>query len=177
MTEQEYKKEIVPKLKEVLKIKNVMAVPRLKKIVINCGMGEAVADKKIIDNMAKQLAQIAGQKPIVTTAKKAISSFKIREGMPIGIKITMRNKRMYDFFTRLISIVLPRVRDFRGLKKTSFDGAGNYSFGMTEQLIFPELDYSMIDKIRGFQITFVTTAKTNEEATMLLTYLGLPFEK
>jgi large subunit ribosomal protein L5 len=154
-----------------------MAVPRLVKIVINCGIGEAVLDKKILDNMGKQLTQITGQKPIITKAKKAISSFKLRENMPIGLKITLRKKRMYDFFTKLISIVLPRVRDFRGLRKTSFDKAGNYSMGLTEQLIFPELEYSMVDKIRGFQLTFVTTAKTDKEALVLLEHLGMPFEK
>lgn len=177
MTRTEYKKTIVPKLQTELGLTNPHAVPELKAIVLNCGMGEAIADKKVLDAMAKQFAIITGQKPVVTKARKAISSFKIREGMPIGLKVTLRGRRMYDFLTRLIAIVLPRVRDFRGVSGKSFDGSGNYSLGFSEQMIFPELDYSVIDKTRGFQLTFVTTAKSDAHARSLLALMGIPFEK
>jgi large subunit ribosomal protein L5 len=177
MNEKEFTKNIVPKLQKELNIKNSMMVPRLVKITINCGMGEAVNDKKIMDSMSKQIMMITGQKPIMTIAKKAISSFKIREGMPIGLKVTLRKQRMYDFFTKLVSIVLPRVRDFRGLKRTSFDGTGNYTLGLSEQLIFPELDYSMIDKVRGFEIVCTTSTHDDKEAFALFSSLGMPFEK
>lgn len=172
-----YRKEILPKLSKELKISNPMAVPRLVKIVVNAGLGEALSDKKVLDKMQAQLAVICGQKPKVTHAKQAISSFKLREGDPIGLKVTLRGKRMYNFLTKFVSIALPRVRDFRGIPSRGFDGNGNYTLGLTEQTIFPELEYSLVDKAHGFEITFVTTARTDEEARRLLTLLGLPFEK
>lgn len=174
---QNYRSEILPKLKKELGIANTMAVPRLTKIVVNCGLGEALGDKKIIEKVSAQLAVISGQKPSVTHAKQAISSFKLREGDPIGLKVTLRGTRMYDFLLKLVSIALPRVRDFRGIPVKGFDGHGNYTLGLREQTIFPELDYSMVDKTRGFELTFVTTAKNDEGAKRLLTLLGLPFEK
>ncbi len=174
---QEYKNTIEPKLMKELNCPNIMAVPRLQKIVINCGLGEALTDKGVIDKMAKQIAIIVGQKPQVNRAKKSISTFKLREGDAIGLKATLRRKRMYDFFLRLTSIALPRVRDFHGVPKSGFDGRGNYTLGIAEQTIFPELEYSLIDKVRGFSATFVTTAKNDHEAKLLLEALGMPFEK
>jgi large subunit ribosomal protein L5 len=164
-------------LQKELHIANVMAVPHLVKIVINCGIGEAITDKKIVEKVVAQIAAITGQKPIVRKAKKAISSFKVRENDPIGVKVTLRGKRMRDFFTRLVAIALPRVRDFRGIPKKGFDGNGNYTMGIAEQTMFPDLEYSLVDKVRGFEATFVTTAKTDAEAQALLTLLGMPFEK
>lgn len=150
----------------------------LVKIVVNCGIGrEAIADKKVIEKMAAQLAVITGQKPAVTRAKRAISSFKLRAGDVVGLKVTLRGKKMRDFMTRLVTIALPRVRDFRGMPLTGFDGNGNYTMGIAEQTIFPELDYTLVDKTRGFEVTFVTSAETDEDAKKLLTVLGLPFEK
>jgi large subunit ribosomal protein L5 len=175
--EETYKKEIAPKLMEQFGVKNTMAVPRLTKVVINCGMGEALTDKKSIERMAEQLAIISGQKPVIVKARKAISAFKVRIGDAIGIKITLRGKRMYDFFTKFVGISLPRVRDFRGVPTGGFDGNGNYTLGVKEQIIFPELEYSMIDKSRGFEISFVTTAPNDEQARALLTVLGMPFSK
>ncbi|MFC1626609.1 50S ribosomal protein L5 [Patescibacteria group bacterium] len=175
--QKQYKEEIHPALLKELKLKNVMAIPRLEKIVINCGLGEATQDKKAIETMSKQIAVITGQKPLITRAKKAISAFKLREGDAIGLKVTLRKKHMYDFMTKLIRIALPRVRDFRGIQTSGFDGRGNYTFGVLDQSIFPELEYSMIDKTRGFQITFVTSATKNEHAKKLLTLFGLPFKK
>jgi large subunit ribosomal protein L5 len=173
-----YKKNIVPELIKELGIKNRMAVPRMVKVVINCGIGaEAQRDKKIIEKAVAQIAAVSGQKPIVTKAKKAISTFKLRENDPVGIKVTIRGNRMYEFITKLNGIALPRVRDFRGIPKKNFDGNGNYTLGIRDQSIFPEIDYAMIDKMRGFEITFVTTGRTNNEALALLTKLGLPFEK
>ena len=172
-----YKKEIVSKLMQNLGITNPMAVPKLVKIVVNCGLGEALKDKKVLEKMTTQLAVVTGQKPQVTRAKRAISTFKLRAGDAIGIKVTLRGKRMYDFFTKLVAIALPRVRDFRGIKANGFDRNGNFTLGISEQTIFPELDYSMVDKVRGFEITFVTTATGDEHAQKLLTLLGLPFEK
>ncbi len=172
-----YIKNIVPEFMTKPGIANRMAVPKLTRIVVNCGMGEALTDKKSIEKMAEQLAVITGQKPQVRRAKKAISTFKVREGDPIGLKITLRGKRMYDFFQKLIGIALPRVRDFRGVPKTGFDGHGNYTFGLKEHTIFPELEYSMVDRVRGFEITFVTTAKTDEHGKTLLTLFGMPFTK
>lgn len=169
--------ESVVEMKKRLNIENIMAVPRLTKIVVNCGLGEAAGDKKIIEKMAAQLAVITGQKARVNIAKKAISSFKLREGDAIGLKVTLRKKRMYDFMTKLIRIALPRVRDFRGIPTKGFDGQGNYTLGIREQTIFPELEYNMVDKVRGFEITFVTNTKNDEHARELLTVLGLPFEK
>lgn len=178
MTLQEtYKKEIIPKLKEELGIKNPMAVPRLVKITINCGMGEALKDKKVLEKMSQQLAVITGQKPQIRVAKRAISTFKLRSGDPIGLKVTLRGRRMFDFFTRLVTIALPRVRDFRGVAHRGFDGNGNYTLGIAEQTIFAELPYALVDKVRGFEVTLVTTAKSNEHAKRLLELLGMPFEK
>jgi large subunit ribosomal protein L5 len=174
---EKYQNEVVPELKKSLSIKNIMAVPQLNKIVINCGLGEALADKKVIDSVSAQLTVIAGQKPQITRAKKAISTFKLRAGDIIGLKATLRGQRMYDFFTKFVGIVLPRVRDFRGIPNRGFDGKGNYTLGLEEQTIFPELDYKLVDKIRGMEITFVTTAKDNRSGKLLLSLLGLPFEK
>jgi large subunit ribosomal protein L5 len=173
-----YTKELVPKLMTELGLKNHMAAPRLMKIVINCGIGaEALKDKKIIEKVAAQLAVISGQKPQITRAKKAISTFKLRAGDPVGLRVTLRGKRMYDFLTKFIGIALPRVRDFRGIPLKGFDGQGNYTLGVVEQTIFPELDYSMIDRLRGFEATFVTTAGNDKAAKALLLAFGMPFEK
>lgn len=170
-----YVKKIVP---EFMKDgRNRMAVPRLAKIVINCGMGEALTDKKALESMSKQLSVIAGQKTQIMRAKQAISSFKLRAGDPIGLRVTLRGTRMYDFLAKFIRIALPRVRDFHGVPTKGFDGKGNYTIGIHEQSIFPELDYSLIDKARGFEITFVTTAETNEDGKKLLTLFGIPFMK
>lgn len=174
---EKYKKEIAPKLATDLGIKNPMAVPRVVKIVINCGLGEAIGDKKVLEKVASQLAVITGQKPAVTRAKRAISTFKLRAGDTIGLKVTLRGGRMYDFLVKFIAIALPRVRDFRGTSRKWFDGNGNYTMGISEQTIFPELPYSLVDKTRGFEITIVTSAKTDKEAEALLTALGMPFEK
>jgi len=177
MSKKLYKNTMAKKLGEDLQIKNVMAIPELVKIVINCGMGEALKDKKTIEKMGEQLGVITGQKVMVTKAKKAISTFKTREGDAIGLKVTLRGKRMYDFLTRLTMIALPRVRDFRGVSKTAFDGNGNYTLGIKEQTMFPELEYGAVDRVRGFEATFVTTGQTDGEAKALLEALGLPFEK
>ena len=171
-----YKKEIVPKLMERLGLTNVMAVPRITKITLNMGVGEAVADKKVIQNAVDDMTKISGQKPVVTNARKSIAGFKIRDGWPIGCKVTLRRERMYDFLDRLITIAIPRERDFRGLNPRSFDGRGNYSMGIKEQIIFPEIDYDKIDAVRGMDITFTTTAKTNEEAKALLLAFNLPLK-
>lgn len=177
-TKQIYKDKIAPTLKDTLGLDNSMAVPGLTKIVVNCGIGaEAQKDKKIIEKVSEQLAIITGQKPQVTKARKAISSFKLREGDPVGLRVTLRGTRMYDFLTRLISVALPRVRDFQGVPQRGFDGNGNYTLGISEQTIFPELEYNLIDRIRGFEVTFVTTAMTNEHGRALLEALGMPFEK
>ncbi len=172
-----YRDEIVPKLMEDFKYSSVMQVPRLEKICINQGLGDAVSDKKVIDNALVDLTTIAGQKAVITKAKTSISNFKLREEMPIGIRVTLRNERMYEFLDRFISVSLPRVRDFKGINDKSFDGRGNYSMGITEQIIFPEIDIDKIAKVLGMNITFVTTAKTDAEAYALLTALGLPFKK
>lgn len=157
-------------------ITNPMAIPRLVKIVVNCGIGrEAIADKKVIEKVSAQLGVITGQKPAITRARRAISTFKLRAGDTVGLKVTLRGKMMVDFFTRLVMIALPRVRDFRGVSESGFDGHGNYTLGITEQTIFSELDYAMVDKIRGFEVTFVTTATSDEHARVLLTLLGMPF--
>ncbi len=169
--------EIEKKLMAELGIQNPMAVPKLIKIVINCSLGEAVGDKKVIEKAMVQLAAITGLHPVVTKAKKAISSFKLREGDPIGLKVTLRAKRMYDFLMRLTGIALPRVRDFRGISNKGFDGKGNYTLGISEQTIFPDLDYALVDKIRGFEVTFVTSAQTDDQAKALLVLSGLPFER
>lgn len=172
-----YKKEILPKIQKEFGITNPMAAPRLTKIVVNASMGEALTDKKVLEKMGEQLAVITGQKAQITRAKRAISSFKLRAGDAIGLRVTLRGQRMYDFLTKLVGIALPRVRDFHGVPSGGFDGRGNYTLGISDQNIFPELDYSMIDKTRGFQITFVTKTTNNEQGKMLLTLLGIPFEK
>ena len=167
--------EIAPAMQEKFGYSNVMAIPKLDKIIINIGLGEAVDNPKALDGAVEDITLIAGQKPVITRAKKSIAGFKIREGMPIGVKVTLRGDRMYEFVDRLFNVALPRVRDFRGVSGKSFDGRGNYSLGLTEQLIFPEIDYDKIDKIRGMQIVFTTTAKTDEEGKELLKMLGMPF--
>jgi large subunit ribosomal protein L5 len=172
-----YNKTIIKKLTDEFGIVNVMAVPKLVKIVINVGLGEALKEKKSLESMSAQLAAITGQKAQVTRAKQSISTFKLRAGEPIGLKITLRGKRMYEFFTKLIAIALPRVRDFRGVSSKGFDGHGNYTLGVKEQTMFPDLDYKLVDKVRGFETTFVTTAPNNEQGKRLLELFGLPFEK
>ena len=172
-----YGKEIVPALTEKFKYTSRMQVPKLEKIVLNMGVGDATTDSKYLDAAVKELELIAGQKPVITKAKKSIAGFKLREGNKIGCKVTLRGERMYIFLEKLIKIALPRVRDFRGISKGSFDGRGNYTLGIKEQLIFPEVDYDQVIKIRGLDIVMVTTAKTNEEALALLSGFGLPFKK
>jgi large subunit ribosomal protein L5 len=172
-----YKEEIVPALTKEFAYKNVMQVPRLLKINLSQGLGAAVADKKLIENAQNEMTTIAGQKAVVTKSRKDISNFKLRKGMPIGVKVTLRGDRMYEFLDRLISASLPRIRDFRGIKKDGFDGRGNYTLGITEQIIFPEIDIDKINKITGMDITFVTSADTDKEAKALLTEFGLPFKK
>jgi len=172
-----YMNEIVAAMTKKFGYKNVMEVPKLDKIVINMGVGEAKDNAKVLDAAIKDLEIIAGQKPIVTRAKKSIANFKIREGMPIGCKVTLRGDKMYEFADRLINLALPRVRDFRGVNPNAFDGRGNYALGIKEQLIFPEIEYDKVDKVRGMDIIFVTTAKTDEEARELLTQFGMPFSK
>jgi len=171
-----YKNEIVPKLKEQFKYKSVMQVPKIEKIAINQGLGAAITDKKLMETALEELALIAGQKAISTIAKKAISNFKLREGMKIGAKITLRGNKMYEFLERLISIGLPRVRDFRGISTKSFDGRGNFTLGIKEQIIFPEIDIDKVNKILGMDITIVTTASTDEEGKALLKEIGMPFK-
>ncbi len=171
-----YRKEVVPKLSKQFGYKNVLQVPRLEKIVLNMGVGEAVVDGKAIDGAVDDLTRITGQKPVIRKARKSIANFKLREGQAIGASVTLRRAKMYEFFDRLVSIGLPRVRDFRGISRSSFDGRGNYSLGLVEQIIFPEIDLDKT-KIRGLNISFVTTANTNEEGLALLEYMGLPFRK
>ncbi len=170
-----YETEVVPKLKELFKYKNIMQVPKLDKIVINMGLGEAIHNIKILDSASAELGAITGQKPIIRRAKKSIAAFKLREGMPIGCKVTLRGKKMNDFFSKLVNIALPRVRDFKGVPGNSMDGHGNYSMGIKEQIIFPEVDYDVIDKIKGMNVTIVTTAKVDKEGKALLKLLGMPF--
>jgi len=170
-----YEKEAVPKLVEVFKYKNIMQVPRLEKVVLNMGLGEAIQNIKLLDSAAAELQIIAGQHPVITRAKKSIAAFKLREGMPIGCMVTLRHNRMYDFYYKLVNIALPRVRDFRGLSGKALDGHGNYSLGVKEQIIFPEIDYDRIDKIQGLNISIVTTAKNDKEGKELLRLLGMPF--
>ncbi|WP_291430561.1 50S ribosomal protein L5 [Deinococcus sp.] len=172
-----YTEQVRPALVEQFSYSSVMAAPRIEKIVINEGLGSAKEDSKAIDKAAKELSLITLQKPIITKAKKSISNFKLRQGMPVGIKVTLRGERMYVFLEKLINIGLPRIRDFRGVNPNAFDGRGNYNLGIKEQLIFPEITYDMVDKVRGMDITIVTTAKTDEEARALLQGLGLPFRK
>ena len=172
-----YGKEVVPALMKHFNYTNIMAVPKLEKIVINMGLGEAVANAKILDIATDELGRIAGQRPIVTKAKKSIANFKLRQNMPIGAAVTLRGERMFEFFDRLTNVVLPRVRDFRGVSTKSFDGRGNYTLGLRDQLIFPEIDYAKVDKIRGMNVTIVTTARTDDEARELLKQLGMPFRQ
>ncbi len=174
---QRYKEEVVPALMERFGYKNVMQVPKIEKVVVNIGLGEALQNPKAIDNAARDLATITGQKPLVTRARKAIATFKLRKGNPIGLKVTLRGRRMYDFLDRLFNVALPRVRDFRGVSPDSFDGRGNYTLGLREQLIFPEIDYDQVDRVRGMEVTIVTTAETDEEARELLRLLGMPFRR
>ena len=174
---EQYQKEIVPAMMKKFNYKSIMQVPKLEKIVINVGLGDVRDNPKTLDNAISDLSIITGQKPVVTKAKKSIAAFKIREGAHVGCKVTLRSGKMYDFAYKLFNVALPRVRDFRGLSTNSFDGRGNYSMGVKEQLIFPEIEYDKIDKIRGMDIIFVTTAHTDEEAKKLLTLLGMPFKK
>jgi large subunit ribosomal protein L5 len=173
---EQYEKEVVPALTKKFEYKSTMQVPKLDKIVINIGLGDTRENPKALENAMKELAQITGQKPIVTKAKKSIAAFKIREGQDLGCKVTLRKDKMYDFAYKLFNVALPRVRDFRGVSADSFDGRGNYSMGLKEQLIFPEIEYDKVDKLRGMDIIFVTTAKTDEEARELLRLLGMPFK-
>ena len=171
-----YSKEIAPKLKEELGLANVMEVPRITKITLNMGVGEAVGDKKVLENAVNDLIKIAGQKAVVTNARKSIAGFKIRDGWPIGCKVTLRKERMYEFMDRLISVAIPRIRDFRGISPKQFDGRGNFSMGVTEQIIFPEIDYDKVDKLRGLDICITTTARTDEEGRALLKAFNFPFK-
>ena len=172
-----YKEEIVPALKEKFQYENIMEVPKLVKIVVNMGLGEAIANPKALDAAVGDMTQITGQKPIVTKAKKSVAAFKVREGMSIGCKVTLRGEKMYEFCDRLVSVALPRVRDFKGVSAKAVDGRGNYTLGLKEQLIFPEIEYDKIDKVRGMEVCFVTSAKTDEEARELLRLMGMPFAK
>ncbi|WP_077623975.1 50S ribosomal protein L5 [Sediminibacillus massiliensis] len=174
---QRYQKEIVPSLVEKFNYESVMQVPKVEKIVINMGVGDAVQNSKALDNAVEELALISGQQPVVTKAKKSIAGFRLREGMPIGAKVTLRGERMYEFLQKLIAVSLPRVRDFRGISKKAFDGRGNYTLGVKEQLIFPEINYDKVSKVRGMDIVVVTTSNTDEEARELLAQLGMPFQK
>jgi len=174
---EKYKQELASKLMETRGYKNVMEVPHLEKIVVSIGLGEAISNAKTLEGAEKDLPAITGQKPIITRSRKSIANFKLREGMPIGMKVTLRRERMYDFVERLVDVVLPRIRDFRGVPRNSFDGRGNYSLGFREQTMFPEIEYDKIDKVRGLEITIVTSAKTDEDGRLLLELLGMPFSK
>ena len=170
-----YQKEVAPAIAKEFGITNPMAIPRVQKVVLNMGMGEAIANAKILDTAADELRAITGQKPVITKAKKSIASFKLRQGMPIGVMVTLRGDRMYEFLDRLVSIALPRVRDFRGVSPKAFDGRGNYTIGVREQLIFPEIDFNKVDKLRGMNISIITSARNDEQARALLKGLGMPF--
>ena len=172
-----YEKEVAPALKKEFGYRNVMAIPKIEKIVVNMGLGEATQNAKIVDTGADELARVTGQKPVVTRAKKSIAQFKVRQGMPIGAMVTLRGERMWEFLDRLISVALPRVRDFRGVSPRGFDGRGNYTLGLKDQLLFPEIDYMKVDKARGMNVSVVTTAKTDEEARKLLQFVGMPFRQ
>lgn len=174
---QYYEETVIPKLKQELNIDNVMRIPRITKVTLNMGLGEGMSDKKIITNATEELSQIAGQRAVVTRAKKSIAGFKLREGWPIGCKVTLRKQRMYEFLERLLSIAIPRIRDFRGLSRNSFDRQGNYSMGMQEQIVFPEIQYDKIDALRGLDITITTTARNKEEGLALLTALNFPIRE
>ena len=175
--EDKFKSEITKELMTKFEYSSVMQVPKIEKIVINMGVGDAVQNSKALDNAVAELALISGQKPLVTRAKKSIATYRLREGMPIGAKVTLRGERMYEFFDKLVTVALPRVRDFHGVSKKAFDGRGNYTLGVKEQLIFPEIDYDKVSKVRGMDIVIVTTANTDEEARVLLTLCGMPFAK
>jgi len=172
-----YTQEVAPRLAETFKYKSPMQIPRLSKIVLNMGLGEAIQNIKILDSAAEELALISGQKPVVTRARQSIAAFKLRKGMPIGCMVTLRANRMYDFYDKLVNVALPRVRDFRGVSPKAFDGRGNYTLGVKEQIIFPEINYDKIDKIKGMNISIVTTAETDDEARLLLQLMGMPFRK
>ena len=174
---EKYKNEIAPAIAKEFGIENPMAIPRVEKVVVNMGMGEAIANAKILDTAVEELKSITGQKPVITKAKKSIAAFKLRQGMNIGTMVTLRGDRMYEFLDRLISVALPRVRDFRGISAKAFDGRGNYTLGVREQLIFPEIDFNKVDKTRGLNISIITTAKTDEQSRALLKALGMPFRK
>src|SRR5699024_222774 len=175
--QEKYKNEVVPSMIEKFNYSSIMQAPKLDKIVINMGVGDAVSNAKNLENAVEELTLIAGQKPVITTAKKSIAGFRLREGMPIGTKVTLRGERMYEFFDKLVSVSLPRVRDFRGISNRSFDGRGNYTLGIREQLICPEIDFDKVSKVRGMDIVIVTTADSDEESLELLTQLGMPFQK
>lgn len=174
---EKYKQEVVPGLMKRFGYKNVHQVPRLEKIVLNMGLGAAVGNPKVIDSAVEEVRKITGQQPVTTRAKKSIASFKLRENMPIGVKVTLRRERMWEFMDRLLNLALPRVRDFRGTSARAFDGAGNYTLGLKEQIIFPEIDFDKVDSVKGMNVTFVTTAKSNEEAREFLNLFGMPFRK
>ena len=172
-----YQSEVVPKLAEQFQYKSTMQIPKLEKIIINMGLGEAIQNIKILDSAAEELGQLTGQKPVITRARQSIAAFKLRKGMPIGCMVTLRGNRMYEFFDKLVNVALPRVRDFRGISSKALDGRGNYTLGIKEHIIFPEIDYDKIDKIKGMNITIVTTARTDDEARTLLTLMGMPFKQ
>ncbi|MFP4475902.1 MAG: 50S ribosomal protein L5 [Desulfatibacillaceae bacterium] len=172
-----YENEVVPKLRDAHGYKNPMQVPRLDRIVLNMGLGDAIQNIKILDSAADEMARMAGQKPVITKAKRSIAAFKLRQGMPIGCMVTLRRERMYQFYNKLVNVALPRVRDFRGVSRKAFDGHGNYSLGIKEEIIFPEIDYDKIDKVKGLNITVVTTAETDDEGRTLLELMGMPFRK
>ena len=172
-----YRKEVIPNLMELYGYKNIMQVPRLDKVVLNIGLGEAIQNAKALEAAEKDLTAISGQHPVVTRAKKSIASFRLRSGMPIGLKVTLRGERMYDFFDKLVNAVLSRVREFQGVPRNSFDGWGNYTLGLKEQIVFPEVDYDMIDRVRGLEVSIITTAKTDDEGRHLLEALGMPFSR
>jgi large subunit ribosomal protein L5 len=172
-----YQKEVIPALQKEFGYKNVMAVPKIQKVVVNMGLGEATANAKIIDTGADELARITGQKPVTRRAKKSIAAFKVRKGMPVGTMVTLRGERMWEFLDRLMTIALPRVRDFKGVSPRGFDGRGNYTLGLRDQLLFPEIDYMKVDKARGMNVSVVTTARTDEEARKLLQFIGMPFRQ
>jgi len=174
---EKFQKEVAPALMKEFELKNPMAVPRLHKIVVNMGLGEATQNAKVLDPAVNELGQIAGQKPVITRAKKSIAAFKVREGMPIGAMVTLRGDRMYEFFDRLVNVALPRVRDFRGVSSKSFDGRGNFTLGLRDQLIFPEIDYAKVDKMKGMNVTIVTTAADDNQARALLKHMGMPFRQ
>lgn len=174
--EEFYKEKVIPQLQEKFDYKNIMEVPKITKITINMGLGEAVGNKKVLEAATEELAKIAGQKPIVTVARKSVASFKIRDGYPIGTKVTLRSSRMYEFLDRLVNVAIPRTRDFRGLSPKSFDGRGNYNMGVKEQIIFPEIDYDQVDELRGMDIAITTTARSDEEGRALLSAFSFPFK-